>query len=232
MNNMKSLCIVLPAFNEAAVIKRVLAGVQQEVERLSGWRTEIVVVDDGSTDRTGNQATQAGSVVLRHVLNRGLGGALSTGMAYAKKRGAQAMVTMDGDGQHDPKDIKTMLEPLVQNQADVVIGSRMLGQKGMPWDRRLINWTSNWITFLLFQVWTTDSQSGFRAFNRKAMEKISIRTKEMEVSSELFAEIKRNKLRYCEVPITVIYTDYSRSKGQGNLNGLRILLKLILRLFR
>lgn len=229
---MKALCVVLPAFNEAAVIKRVLTDIQQELGFLSGWRYRLVVVDDGSTDGTGKQAAQAGSVVLRHVLNRGLGGALSTGMAYAKKMGAQAMLTMDSDGQHDPKDIKTILEPLVSNKADVVIGSRMLGQKGMPWDRRLINLVSNWTTFLLFQVWTTDSQSGFRAFNREALQKITIKTKEMEVSSELFSEIKRYTLRLKEVPIQVIYTDYSRHKGQGNLNGLRILLKLIIRLFR
>jgi glycosyltransferase involved in cell wall biosynthesis len=229
---MKTLCVVLPAFNEAAVINQVLTDIQQELASLSGWRSRVVVVDDGSTDKTGEQAVMAGAVVLRHVLNRGLGGALSTGMTYAKKMGAQTMITMDSDGQHDAKDIKKLLEPLVRNKADVVIGSRMLGQKGMPWDRRLINGVSNWVTFLLFQVWTTDSQSGFRAFNRKALQTITIKTKEMEVSSELFAEMKRNRLRLKEVPIQVIYTDYSRYKGQGNLNGLRILLKLIIRLFR
>ena len=226
------LFVVLPAFNEASVIKRVLTGVQQELERLSGWRSQIVVIDDGSTDGTGRQAAQAGAVVLRHVLNRGLGGALSTGVAYANRIGAEAMVTMDSDGQHNPQDIGQILQPIIGGRADVVIGSRLLGQKGMPGDRRLINWLSNLITFFLFQGWTSDSQSGFRAFNRKALQKITLKTKEMEVSSELFSEIKRNHLRYCEMPVEVIYTAYSRQKGQGNFNGLRILLKLVMRLFR
>jgi hypothetical protein len=122
----------------------------------------------------------------------------------------------------------------LQNQAfDLVIGSRMLqGVLEMPSDRRLLNSLANALTFVLFGVTTTDSQSGFRAFNRKAIQAIALKTQRMEVSSEIFAEIKRLNLRFSEVPISVIYTDYSRQKGQQNSNKWSVGYKLMLRLFR
>jgi len=102
----------------------------------------------------------------------------------------------------------------------------------MPFDRLIISWVGNIVTFLLFGIWTTDSQSGFRAFNQKAIRVVKIKTQGMEVSSEIFGEIKRHHLRLAEVPIRVIYTDYARKKGQKNLNAPRVVLKLLLRLFR
>jgi len=229
---MKKLCVVLPAFNEEAVIGQVLTSVKKELENLPGWQAQLVVVDDGSHDRTGQVARKAGAIVLRHVLNRGLGGAISTGMGYAKKINANILVTIDSDGQHDPEDIKKVIGPILEGRADVVIGSRLFDRKKMPLDRLIISWGGSILTFFLFRIWTTDSQSGFRAFNRKAMQAIQVKTQGMEVSSELFGEIKRNGLRLIEVPIKVIYTEYSRQKGQNNLNAPRVVLKLILRLFR
>ena len=229
---MKKLFVFLPAFNEAQVIGKVLKDTKRTLKKVPGFRTRLVVVDDGSQDKTSLEARKAGATVLRHVLNRGLGGALSTGLAYAKKHQTDIMVTIDSDGQHDPKDILKGLKPILKDQADVVIGSRLLGQKGMPWDRIIISWAGSLITFFLFEIWTSDSQSGFRVFNKKAIEKIEVKTQGMEVSSELFGEIERNYLRFAEVPIQVIYTDYSRSKGQSNLNAVQVLIKLILRIFR
>lgn len=229
---MKKLCVVLPAFNEEVVISQVLTSVKKELKKLPGWQAQLVVVDDGSHDRTGQVARKAGAIVLRHVLNRGLGGAISTGMGYAKKINADILVTIDSDGQHDPEDIKKVIGPILEGRADVVIGSRLFDRKKMPLDRLIISWGGSILTFFLFRIWTTDSQSGFRAFNRKAMQAIQVKTQGMEVSSELFGEIKRNRLRLTEVPIKVIYTEYSRQKGQNNLNAPRVVLKLILRLFR
>jgi len=229
---MKTLCIILPAFNEAVAIATVLKNLQQFQQQEKFLKLHITVVDDGSTDSTSAICKSMKIKVLRHVLNRGLGGALATGMEYAKKNNFDFALTMDSDGQHDIADIPKAMKLLVENRADVVIGSRMLGQKGMPKDRVLINKLSNYFTFLLFGILTSDSQSGFRAFNKTALAHMSLRTQGMEVSSEIFAEIKKYKLRLAEVPISVIYTDYSRKKGQTNLNSFNVGLKLLLRKFR
>lgn len=215
--------IVMPAFNEEKVISKVIAGVRKE-----GFN-DILVIDDGSEDRTSQLAREAGAIVIRHPVNRGLGGALGTGLVGAVQEGADIVVTFDSDGQHHPKDIKKVIAPLVKGKADAVIGSRMINPKGMPAIRRFGNFVLNVVTYFLFNVWTTDSQSGFRAFNRKAAQKITIRTNRMEVSSEIIREISRNRLRFKEVPIKAIYTDYSLAHGQSHLNGIRIVAKLILR---
>lgn len=227
---MKKLTVVLPAFNEERVIGRVLDGLKKELKQISGLKTEVVVVDDGSWDNTARIAKSRKVTVLRHPINRGLGGALGTGMEYARCSQADFVVTFDADGQHDPKDIDKVLNPLLENKADIVIGVRNI--KKMPFDRRIITFISTLVTFVFFGIYCSDTQSGFRAFNRKALNKIKIKTQRMEVSSELFGEIKRYKFRLAEVPIRVIYTPYSRKKGQKNLNAIKILLKLILRLFR
>ncbi len=226
-----TLLVIVPAFNEAVVIGKVLRDLQKEVKKLGEY--EIVVVDDGSLDGTAREARKAGARVLTHLINRGLGGALSTGLAYAKQEDCDIAVTFDADGQHDPKDVKKVIRPIQKHKADVVIGSRILRSKNLiPWDRRLILLGSNIITRLLFKVTTTDSQSGFRAFSKKAVQNIELKTQEMEVSSEFFSEVNRLGLKLTEVPIHVVYTPYSRRKGQSNLNAFEILGRLLLRLSR
>lgn len=229
MKNLK-LFVVLPAFNEEKVIGKVLDDLKGVLKDLKNLKVQIVVVDDGSWDKTGKVAQEKGAMVLRHIINRGLGGALGTGLAYAKTREADMVVTMDSDGQHNPRDLKRVTRPLIDKKSDVVIGKRALSK--IPWERRLITLISSLVTFLLFGVYSHDTQSGFRAFNKRALEKIKIKTQRMEVSSEFFAEIKKHKLRFTEVPIKVIYTPYSREKGQSNLNSFKILVRLMLRLFR
>lgn len=222
------LLVIIPAFNEASIIGSVITSVHKTLPD-----AEILIVDDGSSDATSEQAKKHNVMVVRHIVNRGLGGAIGTGLAFAKRHTYDIAITLDADGQHDPKDARAMIALLRQDQYDLVIGSRMIqGILEMPSDRRLLNWLANALTFLLFGVKTTDSQSGFRAFNRKAIQMISLKTERMEVSSEIFAEINRLKLRFTEVPISVIYTDYSRSKGQQNSNKWSVGYKLMLRLFR
>ena len=233
MKNLK-LFVILPAFNEEKVIGEVLDDLKKVLKNLKEFDREfdskIVVVDDASGDKTKDIARQKGVKVLCHVINRGLGGALGTGLAYARRQGADIIITMDSDGQHSPKDLRKMIKSIIKGESDVVIGTREL-QK-MPWDRRLMTLFSSLITFLFFGIYSHDTQSGFRAFNKKALNKIRIKTQRMEVSSEFFHEIKKHQLKFSEVPVKVIYTSYSRSKGQKNLNSFEILLKLILRIFR
>jgi glycosyltransferase involved in cell wall biosynthesis len=216
------VAIVIPAYNEERTNTEVIRGLRRH-----GFST-LIFIDDGSSDRTGELARREGVILLRHVLNRGLGGALGTGIAAALRLGAEAIVTFDADGQHDPDNIARLLDPIEKGEADVVIGSRMLEPSGMPYPRRLANWIANIVTYLLFRGWTTDSQSGLRAFSSHAAARIQIMTNGMEVSSEIIAETVKNRLKYKEVPVKAIYTDYSLSKGQSFHVGLQTLKKLIL----
>lgn len=218
-----SIFVVIPAYNEEKTIGGVIRCLKKE-----GYRN-IIVVDDGSSDNTCNAAKKEKVFVYKHGINRGLGGALGTGLRAALEKNADIIVTFDADGQHNPKEIKKLVQPIIDDKADFVVGSRLLNPEGMPLIRRIGNWGLNVITLILFGVWTTDSQSGFRAMSREAAESIEIKTNRMEVSSELLAEIKKNNLRLVEVPVKAIYTKYSLKKGQSSLNAFKILSKLILR---
>jgi glycosyltransferase involved in cell wall biosynthesis len=196
---------------------------------LSELQSEIIVIDDGSEDHTFREARETGVLVLQHATNLGLGAALGTGFEMARLHEATIVVTLDADGQHDPGDLPRITAPILDGTADVVIGSRMLDPEGMPFDRLIINRAANWLTFALFGIWVSDSQSGLRAFSREAIDQLEIQASRMEVSSEIVAEVGRLRLRLVEVPIRPIYTAYSRKKGQSNLNGLSVLYRLLVR---
>lgn len=214
--------VVIPAYNEERTIAGVICGLK------AIGCSRILVVDDGSKDRTSEVAQEAGATVIRHVLNRGLGGALGTGIKAALLFAPEIILTFDADGQHNPDEVVHIIEPIEKGEADVVIGSRLADPKGMPWSRRVANRVADLVTLVLFGLWVRDTQSGMRAFSRKAAERIRIITSGMEISSEIIAEIGRNKLRLKEVPIKAIYTEYSLSKGQSVKLGLYTLIKLIL----
>lgn len=217
----KKLTVVIPAYNESRHLGPVIESVKK-------YTPDIVVVDDGSGDETSEVAQKSGAKVYRHPVNRGLGGALGTGIKAALQDGADIIITMDADGQHDPQEIPELIKPIENNEADVVIGSRFLtSQKNMPLLRRLGIPFFNIVTFLLFGIWTTDSQSGFRAFNRKAAQNLDVFRGGMEISSAILKGIKSHRLNLKEVPITAIYTTYSLSKGQGLCTGFKTLLKLL-----
>lgn len=212
--------VVVPAWNEEQTIAPVVSAVRS-------FGT-VLVVNDGSKDKTEELARSAGAYIVRHAVNRGLGAALITGFLAARRMDADVVVTFDGDGQHVAADIRDMIAPIIEGKTDVVIGSRFLETKGhVPFVRRVANGIGNIVTGVLFGVHVTDSQSGLRAFSRFALEKMQLKTDGMEISSEIIAEIHERKLRYTEVPITAVYTTYSMSKGQGFLMGLKTLGKLI-----
>jgi glycosyltransferase involved in cell wall biosynthesis len=212
---------VIPAYNEEKNIARVLAGVKK-------YTDNIIVIDDGSKDRTSQIAKDSGANVLRHFINRGLGGALGTGIEAALDSGADIILTIDADGQHDPDEIPKLTEPIIRGEADIVIGSRFLQKQKMPLFRKAGNYFFNFFTYFLFNIKSTDSQSGMRAFNRKVGESLEIFTSGMEVSSEIIKEIKQQNFKMKEVPIKAIYTDYSLSKGQGFWVGFKTLAKLLI----
>lgn len=224
------LLVGIPAFNEEKSIATVIDKIPRKIEGIG--KVEVLVVDDGSRDRTRDEAQLTGATVLVHLINRGLGGALKTIFAYAREKNYDFLVTCDADGQHDPKDINGIIKILREHAIDVVISSRWRKPRSGMISRYLINLFANVLTFLLFGVWTTDSQSGLRGFTKKAFERITIHSDGMEVSSEFFAEIQRNKLKFVEIPIRAVYTDYSKQKGQRLTNGFHVFLELIIRLLK
>jgi glycosyltransferase involved in cell wall biosynthesis len=194
----------------------------------------VIVVDDGSRDESAHLAKDAGAVVVRHAVNRGVGAALGTGIEAAIRLGADSVVTMDADGQHLAEDAGKVFERLAQGDVEFVIGSRL--KKGdqpgnMPVHRVIFNTIGNILTFFLFGVWVTDSQSGLRGLSRKAAHTIELRTNGMESLSEFLKEMKDKRWRMAEVPIKAIYTDYSMSKGQNFFVGVKVAIKLIFRRF-
>lgn len=224
------LVIVVPAFNESAVIYKVLNSLPKRLKVIKDIR--VIAVDDGSTDETAIQALKAKVNVVRHPINRGLGAAIKTGLAWAKKQNADIIITFDSDGQHNPKDIPKLINPIITNNADLVIGSRFKKKQKVPLDRLFLNWSANVATLLLFGVFSTDSQSGLRAFSKKAANLIDFKGERMEFSSEIILEAKKHKLKIKEVATDSIYTSYSRQKGQKNINAVFILSKFLLKVLR
>ncbi|OGG16165.1 hypothetical protein A3D05_04675 [Candidatus Gottesmanbacteria bacterium RIFCSPHIGHO2_02_FULL_40_24] len=225
------LLIGIPAFNEETMIGKVLKSLPKRIPGID--RIDILVVDDGSSDRTAAVAKNSGALVLRHIINRGLGGALKTIFAYAGKYRYDLLVTIDADGQHHPADIVKILRPVIDNGKDVVIGTRWKNSLKKKFILRyLINQLANFYTFLLYGIETGDSQSGFRSFSGKAVKKINLSSDGMEVSSEFFREIYRHDLIYDEVPVKLIYTDYSQGKGQRLSNAPNVFFRQFLRLLR
>lgn len=225
--------IVIPVYNE----EKVVADVINEVKN-AGYEN-IIAVDDGSSDDTFNIISSIpGITALRHKINRGKGAATKTGIEAAKLLKADIIVTMDGDGQHDPEDIRKLISPIMNNSCDnnncdVVLGTRLKNQrKEMPVAKIIANRIGNLFTWYLFGLWVSDSQSGFRAYSRQAAEKINTQADRYDYESEVIREIYVYKLKYKEIPISVRYTDYSMGKfhGQGFFNGVKTLYKMIWKL--
>ncbi len=204
------IAVVVPAYNEEKMIKVVLRS-------LKPYADEIIVVDDGSTDATSSLALTEGVYVLRHLVNRDYGAAIATGTAFALSLGADIIVHFDADGQFEPAEVKLLLEPLLQDKADVVLGSRFLGKAiGMPWHRKLIQKGAVLFTWFFSGIKLTDAHNGFRAFTRKALQQITLSQDHKALTSEILHEISRSSLRYLEVPVTVHYTNYSLHKAKAN----------------
>jgi len=216
------ICVVLPAFNEATVI----AGVVREVRALY---PEVVVVDDGSSDDTVPRAAEAGAVVARHPLNRGQGAALQTGVTLGLRRGADCIVTFDSDGQHRVEDIAALVAPIEEGRAEIVLGTRFRGGDAeVPPARRVLLRCATIFTRVVSGARVTDAHNGLRAFSRRAASEIEITMDRMAHASELIDQIRRSGLAYVEVPVTVRYTEYSKTKGQRAVGAFRILLDYLL----
>lgn len=217
--------VLIPAYNEEETIGPVIESLQKV--RLNN----IVVVDDGSTDRTAEIARQSGGRVIAHRVNCGKGSALATGFHFLRRSPQiTAAITFDGDGQHRSEDALKVVSPILEDQLDVVLGSRLLeNSRRMPFSRRAVNQLFNLLIRLLYGVRVTDSQSGLRAFSPQALQLIDIHSTGYEVESDIFSEIGHHNLAYGEVPIKSIYTGYSMSKGQNLSQALNTLRAFLMR---
>lgn len=226
------VCIVLPTWNEAEVIGKVVTGAIQALNT-SSYSGEVLVVNDGSKDDSGQIARKHGARVIDHILNTGQGGAVATGLSYAEQNGFDIGVTMDADGQHDIKDVFKGIDEIIQRGDDLLIGSRLIDSQGMSRVKVLGNKGLSFITFLLFGINSTDSQSGLRIFSRRALEQLRWKTSGYEFCSEMLWRAKQQGLRISEYPIKAIYTDYSTSNkrvsGQNNWNAINIVKSLLKR---
>jgi glycosyltransferase involved in cell wall biosynthesis len=212
--------IVIPCYNEAGAIGATVGSL-----RALGY-DRIVVVDDGSKDDSVAVARSAGARVLRHAINLGQGAALQTGISYARRRGAQLVCTFDADGQHDPTTIATMVAQ-IERGYDVVLSSRFIEHAGeVPWTRRLLLRGAVLFTRLHSRLPVSDAHNGLRVLGPRAIEVIEIQQPGMAHASEILAEIAHHRLRWTEVSTRIVYTDYSRAKGQRASNLFRILFEL------
>ena len=214
--SLAGIFVVVPAYNEAEAI----GGVLEELRRTAAT---IVVVDDCSTDATAAIARAAGATVLRHAVNRGQGASLQTGIRYALLRGAEIVVTFDSDGQHDAADLAALVAPIRAGRAEVVLGSRFLEPRSaIPPARRLLLKLAVVFTRITSGMRVTDAHNGLRALSRRAAASIDIKLDRMAHASELMDQIRRSRLSYAEVAVSVRYTPYARRKGQRGVHALRV----------
>lgn len=205
---------VIPAYNEEGSIAKIARKTKKYLEN-------VIVVDDGSKDRTKEIAEKEGCVVLRHVINLGKGAALKTGCDFAVRNGAEFIVALDADAQHSPEDIPRFMEKL--EKYDIVFSYRKSRSK-MPLVLRFGNWFISNIVALLYGVRLIDTQSGFRAFSRKAYKKIRWNASDYSMESEMVSKAGKQKLKYVQIPIETIYSD--RYKGTTVIDGVKIVLSM------
>ncbi|MBD3355004.1 glycosyltransferase [Candidatus Woesearchaeota archaeon] len=216
--------IVIPAYNEEKVIKRVISDLKEHNYE------NIIVVDDCSKDNTSKIALKQGAVVLNHIVNRGQGAAIKTGIDYSLKKDADIIITFDADGQHRAEDIESLIKPIKKGEADICLGSRFLDNRSnVPLYKKVVLKCGIYVIRAMYGIKLTDVHNGLRAMNRKAAKKIEIKSNRMEHASEILEEIKKKKLRYKEIPVVIRYTDYSKKKGQSSWNALKIFLKMMIK---
>lgn len=211
------LFIVMPAYNEAKRIDSVLRDITKN-------DYPVIVIDDGSKDDTFRKAKEHKVIVLRHKINLGKGAALRTGCEAAFAMGAEAIVMMDSDGQHNVEDLPKFTEKIQTGKYDVVLGSRNISF-GIPLVRFLGNKFASILIVLLFRIYISDLICGFRALTKKAYQQMALKSSDYGIETEMVIKTAKLKLRYCEIPVETIY--YDKFKGVTVLNAVGILFDVI-----
>jgi glycosyltransferase involved in cell wall biosynthesis len=222
MASTRKIIVCIPAYNEEKNIGEIL-------KKAKKYAKEVIVYDDGSVDKTAEIATNMGAIVIRNPRNKGYGKALSELFKFALNNNADIMITLDSDGQHDADQIPLLIDPLIQNQADIVIGSRFLKKedlKNVPSYRSLGIRAITKITKVACYENITDSQSGFRAYARSALSKLHLYEDGMAISTEILLKANDENLRIVEVPISVKYFEDSSTHNPVS-HGISIVSHLL-----
>lgn len=217
------VCVVVPMYNEATVIGSVLT-------QLTSAFARVVCVDDGSADASADIAAAHGALVVRHPDNLGQGAAIQTGLDFALLDPRVAfVVTFDADGQHSVDDALAMVETARTTGVDVVLGSRFLeaARDDMPWSRRLVLRAAILFTRRISRLPVTDTHNGLRVLSRRAVESVNITMSGMAHASEILDQVGRRRLSFVEHATVVAYSDYSRAKGQSNVNSVNIFMDVL-----
>lgn len=215
---------MIPLYNEEAVIGQVVQDLKEDF-------SHVVCIDDGSTDESAAVARAAGAIVIRHPFNLGQGAALQTGFEFALEHAdAQYIVTFDADGQHRVEDAVAMLDRARSHRLAVVFGSRFLDDRTRPGVlKKLVLKTAVRVTNVTTGLTLTDAHNGLRVIRRDAAAKVDLKQDRMAHATEIVLQLGRTGLPWAEHPVEVLYTDYSRAKGQSLLNAVNILVDLVVR---
>ena len=227
MQDNSKIYIIIPTFNEAPVLRQVVLPLLK-----SGF--SVIIIDDGSTDNTWEVLSDLDIFYVRHDINLGQGAALQTGMEFVKTKDPNIVVHFDADGQHRLEDIYTLIAPIQTGAYDIVLGSRFLhgaDNKHIPTFRKIVLQGAKLINWIFTGVRLSDAHNGLRALNKMALQVINLRESRQAHASEIILQIRKNKLSFLEVPISVLYTEYSKSKGQSAWNAINIFIDLCLRRF-
>ncbi|MGQ9630212.1 MAG: glycosyltransferase family 2 protein [bacterium] len=217
------VCVVIPAYNEVDAIGNV-------IRKAKGFVQDVVVIDDGSEDDTYIAAKEAGAVILRHNRNMGKGAALKTGFGYALAHGYDAVITMDADGQHNCRDIPKLLERAEDDDVDIVIGSRMIGDtRIMPFIRWLTNKVTSALVSKTANQRVTDSQSGFRLIKRHVLQQVELESGHYDTESEILIKSGKKGFKVAEV---LTETIYYKGRGRSYINPVADTIRFLRILWR
>lgn len=210
-----SICIIVPTHNESNTIQDLIMKIKER-------KYDVVVIDDGSTDNTAEEAKKSGAHIIRHGYNKGKGMSLREGFDYALKNNYDVVITMDGDGQHDPENLKNFIDKMATSKADIIIGNRMDKPKTMPLARFITNKFMSYIISKICRQHIPDSQCGYRLIKTNVLKSIELLTTNFEIESEVLIAASRNNFRIESVPIKTIYRD-ERSKISPVIDTVRFI---------
>lgn len=196
---MMKICVIIPCFNVAKTIGNIVKGIKKQA-------IDTIIIDDGSTDTTVETAAGLEAIILRNKTNKGKGASLRAGFEYALNNGYDKVITMDGDGQHSPDDIRKFLQ-VMDNAADIIVGNRMNSASNMPIIRRITNKVMSGIISIICRQNIPDSQSGFRLIKSSSLRNLKLKSNRFEIESEVLLEAAKGSYKIFSIPVSSIYNN-------------------------